>query len=455
MRESARSLDTDAPPTASDGQSRERRRRFVWILLILSVVGLGIRVGFAAADGARSATSGDANFYYREALQIADGDGYVRPYELHSPGHQHVPTAEHPPLFAYLLAAPAALGLRSLFSLEVVSSIVGAIGVAMIGLLGRRCGGDAVGLLAAGIAACYPILFQPAALLFSEPLFILLVTLTLLLAYRLLRPSPERAKWWEWSLLGVLIGLASLARAEGLLLIPLLAFPLAWRRGGRWPARVAPFAIATAAALIVIAPWTIRNETVFHAFVPISTNSSTALTGANCDATYYGYRIGSWEILCTYAAAAHSGRGAAVIDAEHNEVARFDLWQQQAFTYIGDHLSRLPLVIPARVLRTWSIWDPGDLLRYDVRDAGVRAWQLAGFVMFWTMLPLAVWGMVLLRRAQTRIWPLVVPIGIVTFTSIVFHGSTRTRAGAEVSVIIFAAVGAVELATRARSRATR
>lgn len=439
-------------PEESSTRRRVASRRFVWLLLLISVIGLGVRIGFAAVEGDRSATIGDAEFYYHAALQLADGHGYVR-IEDDNGARQNLPTAQHPPVFAYLLSIPARLGLRSLFSLEVVSSVIGAVGVAAIGVLGRKVGGsDATGLVAASLAAGYPMLFQPASLLFSEPLFILFVTLILLLAYRLLTPS--RVGWW-W-LLGALIGIASLTRAEGALLVPLLAWPLAWRLAGPFRARIVPLMAATLAAAIVIIPWTVRNVNEFGTFVPISTNATLALAGANCRDVYHGSAIGSWDLFCVYADARKTAASATTpIDAEHSEAERYRQWSEIGLEYAGDHLSRLPVVVLARVLRTWNLWDTGPMLYYDTHDSGVRDVQLAGYAMVWVMLPFALYGFLLLRRRRTPVWLLMVPVGIVMLTTIVFHGSTRGRAGAEATVLVLVAVGAVELWRRLRSRSLR
>jgi hypothetical protein len=101
-------------------------------------------------------------------------------------------------------------------------------------------------------------------------------------------PSRGRA-----ATLGVLLGLTILTRGEAVLLVPLLLVSIVRRpRGGR------AALIACCAAVIVIAPWTVRNWTVFHQFVPISTNSASAIAGAKCPTTFYGSKIGSWDDAC-------------------------------------------------------------------------------------------------------------------------------------------------------------
>ena len=129
---------------------------------------------------------------------------------------------------------------------------IGAVTIVLVGLLGRRAGGDRVGLIAAAICAAYPLMVATDAALMSETLYGALVAGTLLAAWRLLdRPALPIALGT-----GALIGLAALTRSEALLLVPLLAWPVAYRGGAGWPLRAAA---ATAACVLVIAPWTIRN----------------------------------------------------------------------------------------------------------------------------------------------------------------------------------------------------
>src|SRR5207244_8269490 len=99
-----------------------------------------------------------------------------------------------------------------------------------VGLIARRLGGPRAGLIAAGIAAVYPVLVAADGAMMSETLYGLLIAAALLTALRLLdrQPGPPLA-----AALGALIGLATLTRAEALLLLPLLAWPVAARAQAR------------------------------------------------------------------------------------------------------------------------------------------------------------------------------------------------------------------------------
>ena len=71
---------------------------------------------------------------------------------------------------------------------------------------------------------------------------------------------------------------ATLVRSEGLLLVPLLALPLAWRGG---PGRLARVAATVAAFAVLLAPWVARNWAVFDRPV-LSNNLGYLLASTNC-----------------------------------------------------------------------------------------------------------------------------------------------------------------------------
>ena len=104
-----------------------------------------------------------------------------------------------------------------------------------------------------------------------------------------------------------MLGLAVLTRTDGMFLVPLLAWPAAW--GGPSPprpgaGRARPASRSTRAAALVVAPWVIRNEVVFHK-LELAANYDTVIPAANCHDTYYGNDIGWWSLECLARARTH------------------------------------------------------------------------------------------------------------------------------------------------------
>ena len=300
--------------------------------------------------------------------------------------------------------------------------------MAVIGLLGRRVGGNAVGLTAAVIAAVYPLFIGADGSLMSETLYGLIIALTLLIALRLIdRPAVPIA-----AALGVMVGLAALTRTEGLAFLGLLVLPAVWLTGAPVRRRIALAAVACAAALAVIAPWTIRNVQAFDRLVPISTNEGTVLAGANCGQVYGGDDIGGWRLECV------SPQRSA------NEGEQGDRWRREGLEYMRDHRGRLPKVATARMLRTWGLFPPGKVV---VNEGRVRWIAALETVMYFLLLPLAVAGVWFLR-GRRELWVLLAPPVIVTLVSAYGWGLTRFRHTADIVIVVLAAVALVEMARR-------
>src|SRR5206468_11202107 len=100
---------------------------------------------------------GDATAYHLLANNLADGRGYIRPFDF-TIRHITRPTADYPPLFPALLAVPSFLGAKSVDAQGLLLCFVGSGTVVLLGFLGRRVGGPLVGAVAAAIAAVYPML---------------------------------------------------------------------------------------------------------------------------------------------------------------------------------------------------------------------------------------------------------------------------------------------------------
>jgi hypothetical protein len=280
------------------------------------------------------------------------------------------------------------------------------------------------------VAALYPLLVAADGAPMSESLYGLLIAACLLAALAL----RERRTVALAAGLGALIGLAALTRSEALLLIVLLGVPLTWRS---WRAALA----LVAACVVVLAPWTIRNFSAFDRLTLISHNDSTVLAGANCPATYRGPELGGWRFEC--------------ISQRHTlrEGAQAARWRQEGIDYATSHVSRWPLVVAVRVLRTWDLWQPGPQL--ESAEGRARWAEKAGVAVYFLLLPLAVAGFVLLRRRggdRMAFWILLAPAVLVTFSSAIGYGVPRFRHAFEISLVVTAAVTLVAVADRVRER---
>lgn len=410
----------------------ERARAFPLRLAAIAALGVALRAVylFVVADDVDGL--GDWHFYHGQANLLADGRGFLDPFALLEQGRPPT-SAGHPPLYPLALAGLSLLGLDSELAHRSGGLVFGAGTIVLAGLLARRVAGPRVGLLAAGLVAVHPLLIAADGALLSEGLYATVVAGLLLVAWEL-QERPRRATALA---LGALAGLAALTRGEAVLLLPLLALPVAWRAA---PGdRAARLALVAAAAVLVLAPWTIRNWTTFDRPILLSTNEATVVAGANCPLTYSGPDLGGWNIECI------SRRRPGVDEGEQAAI-----WRREGLEYAEDHVSRLPLVLAVRVLRSWDLYQPRRQVTFA--EGKHRRVQQAGIALYFLLLPLALAGAWLLRRRGVPLLVLVAPAAVVVAASVLGYGVTRFRHVAEVPIAILAAVALERVLMRWRAR---
>ena len=387
---------------------------------LIALVALAVRSAYAVWNRA-FLVQGDAMTFHQVAQHLADGAGFIQPFTV-----PVQPTAEHPPLWEVVLAGADLVGANGYLSHRLLGALIGTVTVVLIGLLGRAAAGPRAGLIAAAIAAVYPILVTADGSLMSETLYGALVAGALLVAVRLRRaPSVGAALGF-----GALVALAALTRGEGLGLIVLLGVPLAWWASDSWRRRLVLLAAMAAAFLVVLAPWTIRNLSTFKDPVVISTNSSGVWIGANCPAVYSGSLIGSWRFQCYLP-----------LRAGEDESQYVTRNRDAGLRYMRRHAGRLPVVMLNRVERMLDVGHVDQALFLNAsegRPARPMRWAIRSA---WLVMLLAVAGLVVLvRRRSDALWILLAPVVLVFVTALATYGNTRFRQGAEPSFVVLAGV---------------
>ena len=403
-------------------------RSFWGPLGAIVAVAVTIRVLYTALVAPWPPEVSDDQVYFNLMPRLlADGQGFIQP-QLHIAGIVR-PTAAHPPFYSrgggagrgrrQRPARPAPHGNR----LRRPHDRARRAHRATPGRRARRS-------IGAALAAVYPILITADGALMSESLYGLLVAGALLLTLRLLdRPGP--APWWLAAAVGAVSGLAALTRGEALLLVPLLLVPVVRRPGGLRTA-----AVTCLAAVVVLAPWTIRNLVTFDHVVLISTDAGAVVGGANCASTYDGPNIGGWDITCD---PPYPG----------NEAQQTTKQLHKGLTYANDHLRRVPIVVGARLARQFSLRLPWQT--NSGRDPG---WQNAGTVMYYVLAPLGIAGFFVLRRRRVPTWTIAVPIMLAVVMAAVIYGFLRFRHPADIALVVLAGVAIDALVRRFSSSPT-
>ena len=445
----ARMLAVDHAAAASlvspghDAVTATRRIGFAGALGLIALAGFVLRVIYAAAALRDEGPMADGLYYAAQAEVIADGRWFDHPFQ---PG---TPAADHPPLNALVLSMPARLFGGDFMAMRITLCLVGATTIVLVGLLARRFAqrarslpADRVGLIAAGLTAVYANIWMNDAIMMAESVTGACVAAALVGTYVLL----DRPAWPAAVVLGGVIGLGALARAELTLLGPLVAVPAIVLTTQSWRARLARTAACAAAALLVIAPWAAYNLTRFDRPTLLSTGEGHVTAGANCPSTYHGRAIGYWSFECAFA------EPDAPVDVDQSELSAW--YGDHGAEYRREHLGRLPVVMGARVARLWSVGWVGQMASVNEFEGRPRWASLLGVVSFWALVPFAVAGAVMARRRGLVAWPLLTLPILVTGLAAWYYGSVRFRLPAEITIVVLAALTLAELRERRRGPTT-
>lgn len=374
---------------------------------------------------------GDQIYYSGQAVAIANGNWFADPF---IPGAY---AADHAPLTALAVAPASWDDAEPFVAQRLLMAMYGTAVVAGIGLVTRWLTDRVTSLVAVAIAAVYANLWMNDALIMAETPSALAVVLVLFASYRFDLSRSTR----DAVVMGLAVGLAGLARAELLLLGVVLVLPMvlfgqhasADRRRG-----VFHLAVAGLAAVALVSPWIIRNQVRFDETVTMSTQDGLTLVGTNCPAAFEGPGRGFWHLSCAFAVPVPDGADQSVRSAIYRDVA---------VDYLGDHLDQVPSVVAARLGRGLSVWQVDAMATLNQGEGRERLASWIGVVQFWTLVPLAAYGLVAWPVAQRR-WPMLALILMSVLTIAALYGIPRFRIAAEVAIVVCGAIGLVSLVRR-------
>ncbi|MFO7590753.1 MAG: glycosyltransferase family 39 protein [Acidimicrobiia bacterium] len=425
-----------------------RLSTFHWWLLGAIALGLVVRLIFVLHYKWDQAIAGDAAYYHFQANALAKGLGFVDPWSWSGwdPINSVVdpirktgvhPGAEHPPLYTMFLAIPSRLGFDTFRQHLLAGGILGSLTCGAVGFAGRAVAGTRVGIVAAFITAVYANLWINDGLVQSETIAAFMVALVVLCTYRFWR-EPS---WKNAALFGLSCGVVALTRAEIIFLAPMIALPLALRaRGHDLKRRLQLLGVMILVAAIPVVPWVGYNLARFNQPVTLSTGGDFTLANTYCETTFYGERLGWWDLRCV------PDRWALPGD-ESDVSAEF---REQGLDYLTSHLSRYPVVLAARIGRMWEIYKPFQKLGWDEYEGGRNpaVFNRLALGQFYALALLAIAGLVMLRRRKIIIYPFIALAITASISAMLAFGSTRYRVSAEIALVIAASVPLAELLNR-------
>jgi 4-amino-4-deoxy-L-arabinose transferase-like glycosyltransferase len=234
------------------------------MLLLITLAGLLVRVVFLLIEPETAPVADEAVWTTWGAQVLLSPEVAFSPLRFR--------LIFHPPLYPYFIGASFAF-LGSLKAVKALQAVLGGLLVPAVGGVGRRALGPRAGLVAAAVTAFYPELVWFSVHFWAETLFLML----LWWGFERLLDADALESAARAAVAGLLFGLAILTRETLLYFVPVAALwlvlrrPRAWGRGGAF----------LATALLVVAPWTWRNWTVYQAFVPVSTAGALNLFQGN------------------------------------------------------------------------------------------------------------------------------------------------------------------------------
>ena len=362
----------------------------------------------------------DSIYYTAQAKQLAQGV-WFREVFVDQPG------AEHGPLTSVLMAPVSWVSYPEPWQ-RLVTVVCGVATIVVLAAVALRVGGQRAAIAAAWIASLYPNLWMNDGLIMAESVSTLCVSAMVLAGLRWReRPSIRRA-----CVLGVVLGLATLARSELALALPLVGVWCLWCV---WPERRERHAwqgplLVMVVAGVTLAPWVTFNLLRFERPVLLTTNDGTTLRGTYCDAAFHGPDLGNWSLLCV---ADPEG-----VQPDDDPSVRSAVLRSQALAYARDNVGRLPVVVAARLARSVDLYRLDRLVDQDEGEERYRWASWAGIACWWVLAPLAVLGLRRVDRHARRL--LLVPVVVVFVSTVLFYGAHRIRSPLEATVVVGAAV---------------
>lgn len=356
------------------------------------------------------------------------------------------PSAWTQPLYGFFLIPLYELFGRAWLAVGLAQIALALATALLVYAIGRRAISPAAGLLGAAIATLHPYLVWHDVHVNREILDTLLAAALVLLTLKLAdRPSLPLALGT-----GALTGLAILGNSRLLGLPLVLCGYLAWRLGWTRATGLASAALAVA-ALVVVAPWVVRNKVEIGCFA--ITTDSKALWKANNPQTHDVLETGGWiDDVPNLPGAPPTPEMAFGIYEAHGRVIRVDECSQMRF------YQRLVLDFwqeePGEKARLSAqaaemLWSPRGTQARGRPGAGTwldtaRDWALPLYM-------IALYAAALVGAARLA-RPFVVLalslLGYQTLAALVFAGATRYRVPWDFLLALLAAGGLLEVLTR-------
>jgi 4-amino-4-deoxy-L-arabinose transferase-like glycosyltransferase len=384
--------------------ARNGGRAGLAVLAAILLVGMALRVDYAWEG---RAPAFDAVAYSEIARNLDQGNGFTLGERATQPASNYSPGL--PLLLAGIYKLSG--GEHERFA-RIALALIGGLSILFTYLIARRLSGPLAGLIGAVAVAIYPALLEYQGMFMGEPLAAALLSGAVL---SMLWAAGREHK--RWLLSGLLLGALVLVRPEYLGISFLLAAVVVVRGRSQWRIGFFNAAVLLAGAVLVVAPWTVRNAVALDRFVPVSTGGGQVLfAGTYLPSDGDPERVGG-EVLERYPELRQELPAdprleqilAALAAQRYPDLPSDEALGRMGREQLWDNISGEPVEYAGFVAaKAWRIWGHGP------RDVMQRiGWE----VFHWALVAFGLLGLIVLAR-QRRWEALLVATVFVSITAI-------------------------------------
>ena len=367
--------------------------------------------------GINDVPTSDAQDYHQIALNLLYFGTYNSPLR--------------PPLFPFLIAILYKIFGINYFAVRIVLSIFGSLTCLIVYKIAKEIFDRQVALIAAFISSVYWMMFYWCGFLLTETLCTFFLTLAVL--YLIRCSKNPRLLYFIYG--GMYLGLSALTRSfifPFFLFLPLWAY---FSYKNNLKLALKSCAIITLTMFFVILPWIVRNYSVTHRFIPITSQSGRDFLGSN-NPEVIKYFKGGW-IHPVKSGLFNECEVSNYMENLSPEEASNLCWKKGI-----SFVSKNPLFTTKLVFYKFKLfWH----LNSDV--------SLASLQYFFVFL-FAIYGLIIsLKKFSTISILYLLPV-FFTIMSLIFWGDDRIRSPIEPIFVIFAAYGIARILNGGNSQDT-
>ncbi len=377
------------------------------IIIAIFLVGLLPRI-FLAFNSAEIPAS-DALGYDHQAIGILEGKGFIENGKISS---------SREPLYSLFLAGIYYLFGHSYTAVRIIQAILGALVCLVVFEIAKNLFASKVAILAGLLSAFSPSQIKISEKLLSENLYTFLLSIAILLILK----QTKSKNYICLALLGIFLGLASLTRYV-IVFFPFFIIVFIGRslipEDYSIKKRVFSALVLIFFFILPILPWTIRNWSVHHKFIPIVSRTGAGLYYSYFpkDGKIYGFNISD-----------ENTEKAKLLGSETEES---NYLIKLTLKFIKEHPWR---VLKLEVLKTAYFWSPFD---WEIIGSGVYNY-IYGFIF-----PFIIFGLIIMRKRFRELLVICLPVFYAFLLALITYGSPRFRLPVEPYLIIMASAAIV------------